>query len=410
MRASNTVLAVDGRADREAWLDPGARGPETRPRAARRRPSLRHHRHEPAVGGRRGGGGAERPDRLGAGGLRDVHPSGRVRHRDDVAPSRGGRPLRVEPDGLRPLRRIHDRLDLLVQRPSLLPGPALLRGREPPVRGRRTGALLSTSSAYFIGFSLFGLALATLLNVFGLELGKWLNNIGGITRWLAMLGLIGIGGTAWASLGPATPITAGSLLPGLSLRDLVFFSLIAFAWTGPDGLLMGDEIQEPRRRARAPRRRRRGRRHLPAGTLSVLVAPPPTRSTGLQGIMQAMRRRRTAGPRLVTARGGLLMTSTGLAAWRLAEAVARSPSPPASTEPPAAFGRLHPRWGTPVNALLTRRCHGRVRRGRPGGHLGPRRVPGHGEHDFLVTFIPFLFTFAAAIKLATEPPGPGGWR
>ena len=61
---------------------------------------------------------------------------------------------------------------------------------------------LSTSGAYFIGFSLFGLALATLLNVFGLELGKWLNNIGGITRWLATLVLIGIGGMAWVLSGP----------------------------------------------------------------------------------------------------------------------------------------------------------------------------------------------------------------
>jgi len=43
---------------------------------------------------------------------------------------------------------------------------------------------------------------------------------------------------------PATPITARSLLPGVSLRDLVFFSAIAFAWTGPEtASFMGDEIQ-----------------------------------------------------------------------------------------------------------------------------------------------------------------------
>ena len=58
---------------------------------------------------------------------------------------------------------------------------------------------LSTSGTYFIAFSLLALALATLLNVFGLEVGKWLNNVGGITRWLATLVLIGIGGTAWMS-------------------------------------------------------------------------------------------------------------------------------------------------------------------------------------------------------------------
>ena len=284
------------------------------------------------------------------------------------------------------------------------------------VGGERMRAL-STSGAYFIGFSLFGLALATLLNVFGLELGKWLNNIGGITRWLATLVLIGIGGTAWILLGPATPITARSLVPALSLRDLVFFSAIAFAWTGPEtASFMGDEIQEPRRTL--PRALMMAAPMIAAiyllGTLSVLVALPAGEVTGLQGIMQAVER---AAARLaldwVTPVAAVLMTVTALGsvgAWL--EAVARIPfAAGLDRSLPAAFGRLHPRWGTPVNALLTQALLTVVFvvAGQAGTSVrGAYQVMV--SMTFLVTFIPFLFTFAAAIKLATEPPGPGGWR
>lgn len=276
---------------------------------------------------------------------------------------------------------------------------------------------LSTSRAYFIAFSLFGLALATLLNVFGLGLGKWLNNIGGITRWLATLVLIGIGAIAWITLGPATPITARSLLPGVSLRDLVFFSAIAFAWTGPEtASFMGDEIQDPRRTV--PRALLMAAPMIAAiyllGTLSVLVALPADEVTGLQGVMQAIER---AAARLaldwVTPVAAVLMTVTALGsvgAWL--EAVARIPfAAGLDRSLPAGFGRLHPRWGTPVTALLTQALLTVVF--VVAGQAGTS-VRGAYEvmvsMTFLVTFIPFLFTFAATIKLATEPPGPQGWR
>jgi glutamate:GABA antiporter len=276
---------------------------------------------------------------------------------------------------------------------------------------------LSTSRAYFIASSLLGLALATLLNVFGLGLGKWLNNIGGITRWLATLVLIGIGGMAWITLGPATPITVRSLLPGVSLRDLVFFSAIAFAWTGPEtASFMGDEIQDPRRTV--PRALLMAAPMIAAiyllGTLSVLVALPADEVTGLQGVMQAVAR---AAARLalgwVTPVAAVLMTVTALGsvgAWL--EAVARIPfAAGLDRSLPAGFGRLHPRWGTPVTALLTQALLTVVF--VVAGQAGTS-VRGAYEvmvsMTFLVTFIPFLFTFAATIKLATEPPGPEGWR
>ncbi len=278
-------------------------------------------------------------------------------------------------------------------------------------------AFLSSSSAYFIGFSLFGLLLATVLNVVGLEIGKWLNNVGAISRWLATFGLIALGVLSHLTLGTATPITAAALVPGLSLRDLVFFSAIAFALTGPEAAsFMGDEVKDTRRTL--PRGLLLAAPMIAGiyvlGTLSVMTALPAAEVTSLQGVMQGVER---AGLRLglewarpVVA---FLVTLTALGsvgAWL--EAVARIPFVAGLDERlPAGFGRLHPRWGTPVNALLTQALVSLV-----FVVMGQAGTTVKGAYDvlvsmtFLVTFLPFVFVFSAAIKLSSTPPGPDGWR
>ncbi len=154
-----------------------------------------------------------------------------------------------------------------------------------------SGRHLSANPAYFIVVSLLGLGLATWLNVRGLGVGKWLNNVGGISRWLTTLILIAIGLMAWISLGSATTLTWESLWPGFRLRDLLFWSAIAFAWTGPEAAsLMGGEVVDSQRTI--PRALALAAPMIAAiyllGTLSVLVAVPPGEVTGLQGVLQAI--------------------------------------------------------------------------------------------------------------------------
>jgi amino acid transporter len=78
---------------------------------------------------------------------------------------------------------------------------------------------------------------------------------------------------------------------------------------------------------------------------------------------------------------------------------------------PPAFGRLHPRWGTPHVALLTQAAIALV-----FVFLGQAGTSVHGAYDALVSmgiiayFIPFLFMFAAMIKLQREPAAPGVMR
>jgi amino acid transporter len=279
------------------------------------------------------------------------------------------------------------------------------------------GRSLSASPSYFIAVSLAGLGLATWLNVVGLGVGKWLNNVGAISRWLTTLILIGIGVMAWVSLGSATALTPETLRPGFRLRDLLFWSAIAFAWTGPEAAsFMGDEVVDARRTI--PRALALAAPMIAAiyvlGTLAVLVALPPGEATGLQGVMQAISK---GAERLglvgVAPVAAFFMTVTCLGsvgAWL--EAVARIPFVAGIDHYlPASFGRLHPRWGSPYVALLTQAAITVV-----FVLLGQAGTTVKGAYEvlismtFLVTFIPFLIVFAAAIKLHIEPPPPGTLR
>jgi glutamate:GABA antiporter len=74
---------------------------------------------------------------------------------------------------------------------------------------------------------------------------------------------------------------------------------------------------------------------------------------------------------------------------------------------PDAFGRLHPRWRTPYVALLVQAAIAAL-----FIFLGQAGTSVRGAYDALVSmgiiayFIPFLFMFAALIKLQREPAGP----
>ena len=114
--------------------------------------------------------------------------------------------------------------------------------------GGTNGGALAASPAYFIAFAIAGLALATIVNVYGLAVGKWLNNAGAVSRWIVTLLLVALGGLAWWKFGSATPINAATMRPGFQIKDIIFWSVIAFAWTGPESMpFMGGEIKRPRR-------------------------------------------------------------------------------------------------------------------------------------------------------------------
>jgi len=154
-----------------------------------------------------------------------------------------------------------------------------------------SGGALAASPWYFIAVALGGLALGTLLNILGLDVGKWLNNAGALCRWAVTLILIALGAAVWWKFGAATRIDAATLRPGLQIKDVIFWSVIAFAWTGPEAMsFMSGEVKNPRRSIpiglaiAAPA--------IAAiyilGTLSVLVVLKPAAVDASSGVMQAI--------------------------------------------------------------------------------------------------------------------------
>jgi glutamate:GABA antiporter len=280
---------------------------------------------------------------------------------------------------------------------------------------------LSDSKLYFLLFSILGLALATFLNVVGLSVGKWLHNLGAIGTWLPIAILYVIAGVAWFRFGSATSLTARTMMPSLHLRDVLFWATMIFALGGSESAsFLGDEVQNPRRSI--PRALLIGGSIVTTtyilGTVCVLIALPQGEVSGLGGIMQAISKSaERIGWIAIGPLAALLITLSNLGAlgaWLAASA--RIPFVAGMDRYiPAVFGRVHPRWGTPHVAILTQAACGAA-----FILLGQAGTSVNGAYEVLVSmgiisyFIPYLFTFAAMIRLQREPVGeevrrvPGG--
>ncbi|MGB6743644.1 MAG: APC family permease, partial [Terracidiphilus sp.] len=110
------------------------------------------------------------------------------------------------------------------------------------------GRALTASPLYYIGFSVAWLAAITLLNIVGVNAGKWLNNLCSLGGLLPLSVVIVLGALSYWRFGPAAHITAASLAPQFSLKNAIFLSTVFFAFAGLEsGSAMGDEIRNPRR-------------------------------------------------------------------------------------------------------------------------------------------------------------------
>jgi glutamate:GABA antiporter len=272
------------------------------------------------------------------------------------------------------------------------------------------GAQFSGSPAFYVTFSLIGFGLATALNVFGLSTGKWLINVAAASRGIVTVVLIVLAIVSWHHFGSATPIDAAAMRPSAHLKDLIFWSVIAFAWTGPESIpFMGEEIRDAGRTM--PRALAAATLPIAAiylfGTLAVLLVVPAVHVSSMYGVMQAID---AAASRLGLGAIGpiaaILVTISSLGsvgAWL--GSVARIPLVAGVDRYlPPAFGRVDPRWSSPVVALLAQALLAAVFivAGQSGSTVKE-------AYDILVsatvlaTMIPFLILFASAMKLRPTP-------
>lgn len=272
---------------------------------------------------------------------------------------------------------------------------------------------LSSSAPYYIVFSLFGLALACWLNVVGLDVGKHLHNIGAWAAWLPVALLVVMGLAAWAHFGVANDFSPAALVPSTHLSDIVFWSTLAFAFGGLEtASLMGGEIKDATRTV--PRAIILAGLAIVAiyvlGTAAVLIALPRAEVSGIQGIMQAIQHtalRVGLGP-LVPIAAILVTVSSlgGVGAW-LAAASRLPYVAGIDRAAPSVFGTLHPKWGTPVTALIVQSAVAGL-----FVVLGQAGTTVRAAYDVLVSmtivcfFIPYGMMFAAMIRVQWLPAGP----
>ena len=273
---------------------------------------------------------------------------------------------------------------------------------------------LQSSPSFFIGFSIVGLSLALVLNLVGLNLGKWLNNLGAIGTWIPVALLFALAFLVWAKFGPATSFSIQSFKPTLTVANCGIWATMLSAFAGAEAAsFMGSEIKHPRRDI--PRSLVIAGFLVVAGyvlgTIAILVVVPREQLNSLEGLMLAISSSgarvgwRGLGPAVALL---ICVANLGAVGAYLA-AVARIPFVAGIDRYlPEAFARVHPRWGTPYVALLAQALFSVLI-----AVMGQAGSTIRGAYQVLVsttviaTFLPYLFMFAALIRLQREPIEPG---
>jgi len=290
--------------------------------------------------------------------------------------------------------------------PSLLVSTAAIAAY---AGGRRT-AHLGDDTTFILIVSLVGLWLAVWLNLVGLRVGKWLQNIGGFGTWLPALLFMGLAVWSLWTHGSATPVTARALVPErLDLSSINLFATMTFAFAGLElAPSLGGEIRDPAATLR------RGvllsgvaivAMYL-LGTAAMLVALPHETVSVTNGMPQAAQalvdRLAVAGIGFLPALIALLLAIGnlgGVGAWLAGSA--RLPfAAGVDRALPPAFARLHPRWQTPYVSLL---LQGGLATLFILASLANSTVKSAylllTQTTLILFFIPYLYIFAAYLRL-----------
>lgn len=276
--------------------------------------------------------------------------------------------------------------------------------------GGSGAAWLAQDRAFLMAGSFLLLFVAVGLNIIGLNVGKWLQNAGGVGTYVPLLMLVGMGAYLRHIRGSVTHLSWSNIQPAWNWGTVNFWPQIAFAFVGLElCATMSEETHDPRRTL--PRAIFGSGLLIAliyiAGTVSVLGMVRAADVDPKSGVFQALATGSTLlhvglfgviAAILVTFgnAGGVGTTVAGVARIPFVVGVDRYM--------PAAFGRIHSKWKTPWVSIL-------VQAAISGAILLVIQVneTANSAYQILVDaavilyFIPFLYMYAAVIKLAYRP-------
>ena len=261
--------------------------------------------------------------------------------------------------------------------------------------------------------SLFLLALLTFLNIVGLGVGKWINNLGAIGTFIAAAVLIGLGMVMWSRFGTTITVTDFEI-PSNPRFVLNSFGVICFGLVGLElASVMGDEIKDPARTlpgAVAWGGVLSGALYVGA-TLTLLIAVGKSVNV-LQGIVQAVSHMAgRVGVDWITVPFALMLSLSiaGIgSAWMGGSA--RIPFVAGlDSYMPSWLGKVHPSYATPYAALILQAVVSAL--------LVIMNFLGAGVQEtfqkllslaVVLQLVPFLYMFGALIRFAVRETTPQG--
>lgn len=283
------------------------------------------------------------------------------------------------------------------------------------------GGALKASPTFYVAFSVVALTIITLLNLFGLRYGKWVTNVGSIGMWVASLILVVLGAASWALHGHESGLSRQGLHGPVHLQEIAFWGAMVLAFSGVESAsFMGGEIRNPKQTI--PRALVIAGTLTAAlyfiGTLTTLASLPADQISNLGGPVDAI----AATARRLHCEWLVPLAALGLALGQFGttgcflSACSRIPfAIGVDHRLPAAFARVHPKWGTPYVALLAQSalaCAVIV--------LSQAGSSVRSAYTILVSmtvianFIPFVFMFAALARFnlgrCHARQGQAAWR
>jgi len=271
-------------------------------------------------------------------------------------------------------------------------------------------APLAQNRSFLLAGSFVLFFVAVFMNIIGLRIGKWLQNAGAVGTFVPLMMLIVAAACVWYRHGSVTQFTWSNIQPHWNWDTVNFWPQIAFAFGGLELVSsMSEEVKNPRKTF--PRAILGSGIVIAviyiAGTIAVLSLMSSVTVDPKSGVFQALTiasatLKITAlgiiAAILVTVgnAGGVGSTVAGISRVPFAVGVDRYL--------PRAFAKVHPKWETPYVSIL-------VQAGISGAILLLSQISETtvSAYQILVDatnilyFIPFLYMYAAVIKLAYRP-------
>ena len=213
---------------------------------------------------------------------------------------------------------------------------------------------LAENRVFLLAAALAAIWIALGTNIVGLKIGKWTENLGGIAIWILGALLAGAAALVWWQRGSATPL---NIAPAWNWNTFRSGADIAYAVSGIElAAFLDSEIRQPERTF--PRAAWGASVFASAFyvtvTIALLVLLTPSKIDETDGLPQAG----ALAAALLGARwlppliGALVLINAVGIFGGLGTSVSRLPlAAGADHLLPAAFAKIHPRWGTPHVAL-----------------------------------------------------------